>query len=92
VEVDATDDIAGVRFAPTTPNVSWIYGPYVQSPSGMQRSYVSPFGGWTLAEGGTPLSGTWRGTFSLPEYSEEGTWGVQTFRLQDEARNELILT
>jgi len=91
VELDASDDISGVRFAPTTPNISWIYGPYVQSPSGMQYSYVSPFGGWTLSSGG-PLNGTWRGSFTLPQYSEEGTWAVQFFRLEDEARNTLMLS
>jgi len=90
VEIDATDNMAGVRFAPTTPHISWIYGPFFQSPSGMQYSYVSPYGGWTLMSG-SPLNGTWRGSFYLPQYSEEGTWAVQNFRMEDEARNTLLI-
>ncbi len=91
VEMDTSDEISGVRLAPTTPNISWIYGPYTQSPSGVQYAYVSPFGGWSVVSG-DPLNGTWRGSFTLPQYSEEGTWAVQNFRLEDEARNTLYLS
>jgi hypothetical protein len=89
VELDTVDDISGVRLAPTTPLISWIYGPLVQSPSGVQSAFVSPFGGWSLT--GDPLNGTWHGSFTLPQYSEEGTWATQAFRLEDEALNSINL-
>lgn len=89
VEIDATDDLSGVRLAPTTPNLSWIYGPYMESPSGAQWRYPSPWS-WSALTG-TPQDGTWTNSFSLPQYSEAGTWSVSWFRFEDDAHNEIYL-
>lgn len=88
VEVDATDDLTGVDMGPDQPNISYYQGPFYRSPSGVQYIGASP---WSWSMTGTSTNGTWTNQFTLPQYSEEGDWAAQQFRLKDVTRNILIL-
>ena len=41
---------------------------------------------------GTTLSGTWRGTTTIPQYSEAGTWRIAAVQVIDSARNQRSYT
>jgi len=85
VTVWASDDISGIDFTPTTPNIAWIEIGF-NSPSGNQFVFVSPFVTPAFVAG-TPLAGVWQMTASWPQFSEQGTWNASFFRLQDKVGN-----
>jgi hypothetical protein len=81
-----TDDLAGVAF-PTGANDNFVF--QIRSPSGKQSQ-------WRAADdfrliSGTPLNGTWRITFPIPQYSEPGTWSINSLTLKDAANNSITL-
>lgn len=82
------DDLSGVSFLPDAPNISLLRGAYFESPSGSQFRFPNNF---TLTNG-TPLDGTWEGTFFFPQFSEDGDWRIAFFHIEDAVRNGLSLT
>lgn len=74
IEVAATDEATGVQ---------GVYG-NLRSPSG--RQYVS-FSANTLASGDAG-DGTWTGQFTVPQYSEPGTWSINYLCAYDKAGNQ----
>jgi hypothetical protein len=82
-----TDDLAGNA------------GPgYYSSPT--QVRFVSPSGRQSVTAmldgtklvSGTPQSGDYQTTMTVPRYAEQGTWTVQSFMLVDQAGNTKSLT
>ena len=82
-----TDDVwgaAGTGFTNGLPQVRFV------SPSGAQSVWTS-FGPDDRIDG-TPQDGVYQKTLTLPQYSESGTWTVQSFWLVDMAGNFKSLT
>lgn len=73
LELQLADDLSGVNSLP----YAYLYSPTL-------RQY------WSLSlvrVSGTPLNGIWRGTRSIPRYSETGTWQVYYVYATDAAGN-----
>ncbi len=85
VTLSASDDISGVYFGLV--NSYYVYTTaYFQSPSGNQA--VTAYGYNRPAPiAGTPLAGTWQLTAQWPQYSEEGTWNLNSLFLLDAVGN-----
>ena len=92
VTLDATDDLSGVVFAPTTPSVSFFEnGVQFRSPSGNQIRRAAFFSPFALIAG-TPQSGTWQAQVFFQQYSEEGTWKADFLQIKDRVRNQTSFT
>lgn len=88
VELAATDDITGVLLG--SPCGLLYAALQMVGPSSRQPRDM---GCWNFARiGGTDRDGVWRGTFTMPRYSEAGTWELGTLRILDGARNARVLT
>jgi hypothetical protein len=81
-----TDDISGIDFTPSTPNLTAYFHLYFVSPSGGQFVEANAYGIWPLVAG-TPLSGTWQITATWPQFSEQGTWTLGSLVLGDKVGN-----
>jgi hypothetical protein len=90
ITLSASDDLSGVDFSPTTPNLAFAQF-VLTSPSGGQNVIVNPFIAPTLV-GGNSLAGTWQMTALWPQFSEEGTWRVSTFVVKDAVANQVMYT
>jgi hypothetical protein len=89
VEMDMTDNLAGVDFSPDTCCIT--FGAMVfRSPSGAQAAGLSSFGSQIQLVSGTLTNGTWRGTLNLPQFSEEGDWWLSQLYLKDFPRNRIF--
>jgi hypothetical protein len=84
--ITATDDLSGVDFSPDTPTRNQPFGVVFKSPSGNQTQ-MSDFLTTLPTLSGTPLSGTWTGTLTFPQFSEAGTWNVTSLAIKDKVRN-----
>jgi RHS repeat-associated protein len=62
----------------------------IVSPSGKQQQWLTT-DEFRLVSG-TPQAGSWAGIFTMPQYSEPGTWTIQQLLLQDAANNSENLT
>jgi hypothetical protein len=82
-----TDDLSGAAAPGFTNGLPQVR---VVSPSGKQTAWNS-FDS-TSRISGTPQDGVYRTTMTLPQYSEPGTWTVQSFWLVDMAGNSKSLT
>lgn len=91
VTLTATDDRAGVTFAPDTPNITNCCSVTFQSPSGGQSTTGGSFSAFHLV-GGTPQNGTWQTQVSFPQYSEAGTWTLSHFSMSDATHNTVNFT
>jgi hypothetical protein len=87
IRMRVLDNLAGVDFSPDTPNLSFFAGGIeFRSPSGNQAQSAVAFNPFNLVSG-TVLDGTWEGTITLPQFSEEGTWKIDYFGIKDRTRN-----
>lgn len=87
VRFTVVDDLAGVAFTPTAPNLSFFEGGVrFRSPSGNQVRAAAFFSTFTLISG-TPLNGVWETTIGFPQFSEDGTWNIDFLAIKDGARN-----
>jgi hypothetical protein len=86
VTLSASDNISGVDFTPSTPNLAAFFHLYFVSPSGGQFAEVNPYAIPPLVAG-TPQAGTWQLTAPWPQFSEEGTWSVGVLTLGDKVGN-----
>ena len=73
VKVKATDDLSGIRSI----------GYFLERPSGMKESS----GRGLRWVSGSSNDGTYVGRLTLPQYSEKGTWRIDTVYLYDEVGN-----
>jgi hypothetical protein len=93
LDLTLTDNLSGVDFTGgfVSPNFNNTEIEFV-SPSGQQSqsitAYNDPFSRQT---GSSNLNGTWETSFTLPEFSEGGTWVIQQAYFQDAALNFLFL-
>jgi hypothetical protein len=90
VTLGLTDSLSGVDFTAgyMSPNINPTLIVFT-SPSGQQSaSLFPPF----TSNAGTLLNGQWQNTFVVPQYSEGGTWTLQSFLVQDTALNQLTLS
>ncbi len=87
VTMNIVDDLSGVDFSPDTPTATFIHGIEFISPShGQERfsfSFPSPF----QLTAGSRLDGTWQGSVSFPQFSEEGTWEASLLSIKDAVQN-----
>lgn len=90
ISMSASDDLSGVDFTPTTPDIAYIQIG-LSSPSGNQNVYVSPYTAPTNVAG-TPLAGTWQMSVTWPQYSEEGTWKISFLSVKDRDANQVNYT
>jgi hypothetical protein len=91
VDIQATDDISGVAFSPCTQSQNFnFFAVILRSPSGAQNRYMAPFPFALVA--GNRLSGTWRGSFTMPRYSEAGKWVISSITFHDCAGNTRFVT
>jgi len=89
----AHDDISGVDFiagfaTPEFTNVSV----QLTSPSGIQNIAVNAYSNPFLLTSGNALNGVWQTSFTLPGYSETGTWTVSSITLRDSVANYVTLS
>lgn len=92
VRVRATDDLSGVDLGADHPErgPSNRYGVVFRSPSGAQTVQAGPYPSLRLTEG-TPLDGVWEEQARFPQFSEVGTWRVESVQLKDVVRNDRFL-
>jgi len=87
VRIEASDNLSGVQFSPTTPQLSFAeVGIELQSQSGVQRRAAFAFTPFTLVSG-TALDGVWESNLQFPQFSEQGIWTVDYFAIKDRVRN-----
>lgn len=84
VSIRATDSVSGVAFNQTFPT-SLVSSAVFRSPSNQQRWVL--YNAVFTRSNGTDQSGEWQATFTLPRYSEPGTWIVESITLKDQANN-----
>ena len=90
VRFEATDDLAGVEFSPTTPFVSFFEsGVQFRSPSGQQVRGICC--AQSAPVSGTPLNGIWEAQVFFPQFSEDGTWKANFLNIKDRVRNQVSL-
>lgn len=87
VTLEITDNLSGVTFSTCVAGgqPSFFFPVTLISPSGVQQRFT-PSNATTLAAG-TPQDGFWHATFTMPQYSEAGTWEIQSIQVVDCARN-----
>jgi hypothetical protein len=66
-------------------NISTLSDFEIRSPSGKQSRFISILD-WRLMSG-TVNNGVWQASFSMPRYSEPGTWTISSIRTHDAAGN-----
>lgn len=95
----------GFSFSPTTVDVTngaqtvtveFVVSDDLSGASNIQASFRSPSGQvfrhvFASLQNGTPINGTWRGTFDLPRFSEAGAWQVNYVYLQDAVTNSQFI-
>jgi hypothetical protein len=82
--IDLTDDLSGVPSCEEGGSVAvTIFAPT----AGQAQLQFCPT--WTRISG-SDLAGTWVGSFTIPQFSEAGTWGIQVV-VRDAAQNVAIL-
>ena len=88
VEVSASDEQTGVRLGVPC---RFLYVSFILvGPSGGQPRSIPC---WEFARtGGDDHDGTWRGSFTMPHYSQAGTWSIDRFRIEDIAGNATLLS
>ena len=90
VVMQLQDDLSGMSFEPDTPNSTFVLGTSFRSPSGGQSARQSSFGGITLTDG-DELDGTWEGLIQMRQFSEDGTWKIDSVRVKDKTNNVTTL-
>jgi hypothetical protein len=87
VTLGVSDDLAGVDGLPAALQVTF------KGPSGQQQQILSGFDPSTgfSQTSGDPQLGTWQGTVTVPQFSEAGTWVVESVLLRDAIGNEASL-
>lgn len=90
MSVQVTDTLAGVHEYQVG-YVTYCFGYAVfQSPSGGQQRTACLYSASQLTAG-TPTNGTWMMDFYFTQYSEAGTWRLQSLYIFDGARNTRFL-
>ena len=85
--ISVSDDLSGASFLNGSASNNFIFSRIgFASPSNGQSRYVDVYTGFTL-NAGNPLQGTWSFQFTMPRYSEAGTWTVQYVEIEDAAHN-----
>ncbi len=84
ITLTISDDLSGVTFGEATQFMFEI-----SSPSGHQNLWMN--NSLFKLVSGSVLSGAWQGTFTVPQYSEAGTWTIVSLTLFDAANNSVTL-
>jgi hypothetical protein len=91
VRLNITDDLAGAVFTPGPSGSFFGFFPVqFRSPSGAQQRHI---GNTQFAlTSGTPVSGTWEATFTMPRFSEPGAWQIEFLQIRDVASNNAFFS
>jgi hypothetical protein len=87
--LSASDDISGVYFGLFNSTYYFVEATF-QSPSGNQSVLTQGIYTHPAPIAGTPLAGTWQLTAQWPQFSEQGTWKLNSFSLQDTVSNSVF--
>ncbi len=85
--LQATDNPAGVSFAPTAGDITFFYGPFVVNPTNTLTLYT-----FCNQSAGTPQHGTWQCNITMPAFSAAGAWTVSSVNLKDADNNTVSYT
>jgi Dockerin type I domain len=92
ITLGAADNLSGLDFVAgfASPHFNFTDIAFT-SPSGQQSQFVTPYSTSFKLQGGTAVKGTWTASFTLPQFSEAGTWEISSLTLKDTAGNYLTL-